>query len=439
VKIWLITIGEPLPLEVGVRKMRTGLLAECLVDRGHDVRLWVSAFEHQRKVILYQKDQEVPVSPGLTLQVLRGCGYSSNISLARYLDHRLIARKFRQKALKSEPPDVIVASMPCHHLAFEAVRYGRSKNIPVLVDIRDLWPDIFLAHINNPLSLKLRRLALTFDFNRLQALLRGATGIVAVSKGYLKWALEKAGRGPREWDRVFLLGYQALPEAAILQNSAELPECLKGHEAKKLLLFIGTFGFSYELRLLVDAARRMESGGRRDVTFVLAGTGEQAKVIRQESAGLSNVLLPGWLDTPKISSLLANGYLGLAPYQCAQCEEGRLPNKPFEYLSAGLPLISSLEDEMVELVNGFGLGLNYRAGDLDGLCRAIETLLDNPSLRDKMSANALAFHKEHGDADKIYAEYARHVESLGEAGKVLQRRNMAQRSYLPGRRYEGYS
>ena len=37
-----------------------------------------------------------------------------------------------------------------------------------------------------------------------------------------------------------------------------------------------------------------------------------------------------------------------------------------------------------------------------------------------MSANALAFFKEYGDADKIYTEYARHVESLAASKMVEQ-------------------
>jgi hypothetical protein len=97
--VWLTQTGEPLPLKPGVRKMRTGLLADKLVERGHVVRWWTSAFEHQRKVRLFESDQEIPLSPGLILQVLRGCGYSSNISLARYLDHRMIAGKFRSQAM----------------------------------------------------------------------------------------------------------------------------------------------------------------------------------------------------------------------------------------------------------------------------------------------------------------------------------------------------
>ena len=98
---------------------------------------------------------------------------------------------------------------------------------------------------------------------------------MAVSRGYLEWALEKAGRPAGEWDRVFFLGYQAASEAARPPRPPNPPTWLKGHETKKLILFIGTFGFSYELSLVVEAARRLQSSGREDVCFILAGTGEQ--------------------------------------------------------------------------------------------------------------------------------------------------------------------
>ena len=46
--IWLIQIGEPLPLGNRTRLMRTGLLAEQFLARGHTVLWWASAFEHHR-------------------------------------------------------------------------------------------------------------------------------------------------------------------------------------------------------------------------------------------------------------------------------------------------------------------------------------------------------------------------------------------------------
>jgi glycosyltransferase involved in cell wall biosynthesis len=414
-KVWLFEIGDLLPLKPGIRKMRTGLLADQLMARGHKVRWWASAFEHQRKVMLFQHDQEIALSPLLTLQVLRGCGYSRNFSLPRYIDHRIIAAKFRKTAPKLEPPDVVVAALPCYHLAFEAVRFGRRRNIPVLVDVRDTWPDIFLTRIRSPFLKKMGQMALGPDFQRVRWLLREAQGLVAVSDTYLDWALKKAGRPAGEWDRVFYLGYQAVSSNSRPPQSSNPPAWLKGHATRMLILFLGTFGLSYDLSLILAAAGRLQAAGREDVHFILAGTGEQEDLVHRESAGLANVSLPGWIDGEEITALLQLGYLGLMTYSPTAPQS--LPYKPFEYLSAGLPLVSSLGGEMAEIINHFGLGLNYPAGELDGLCRSIETLLDNSSLRDKMSVNALAFFKEYGDADKIYTEYAKHLENLAIAGK----------------------
>lgn len=44
--IWLIQIGEILPLEEKAKKMRTALLADKLVERGYSVLWWTSAFDH---------------------------------------------------------------------------------------------------------------------------------------------------------------------------------------------------------------------------------------------------------------------------------------------------------------------------------------------------------------------------------------------------------
>ena len=127
---------------------------------------------------------------------------------------------------------------------------------------------------------------------------------------------------------------------------------------------------------------------------------------------MSNVVLPGWISSEEIGMLLAKGYIGLVP--CCSTEN-TLPNKPFEYLSAGLPLISSLEGEMADLIEKHRLGLNYQPGDVAGLCRCIEKISGNPDLREDMSSNGLKFFREYGDADKIYTDYAVHIERLVKA------------------------
>jgi glycosyltransferase involved in cell wall biosynthesis len=405
--VWLATIGEPLPLEPGVRMHRTGMLADAFLKKGHTVHWWTSAFEHQRKVMLFDKDQEVIQDNGLILHILHGCGYSRNVSVQRYLDHRIIAGKFRRLAAKLSSPDVIVASMPCYHLAFEAVHYAKTRNIPVVVDVRDLWPDIFIDYLRGRILRRLGTALLHLEFKRLKKTLAQADGLIAVSESYLNWALRYAARPARAGDHVFFLGcYKVNPDNA----SSHIPQWLKGREGQKLFLFIGSFGVSYELDILIKVAKQIQQSGRQDICLVIAGTGEQDKSLRLEASGLTNVVFPGWINATEISSLLKVGYAGLLPY-IKGAPQG-IPNKPFEYLSAGLPLVSSLEGEMANMIHSNKLGLDYPPGNSDSLMRAIEILSDNKTLHDEISEKALSFFNEYGDAGILYQRYVEHIETL---------------------------
>jgi len=411
--IWLVQTGEPLPLKKNVRKMRTAILADKLLERGHKVIWWASAYEHQQKVMIADGDRDFDISKEYRIRILRGCGYRKNVSISRYIDHLMLALKFRRQSTKYPKPDVMVASTPDHLLAYEAARYANKNGITLLIDIRDLWPDTFLMRFRRVWFLRLAKILLTLDCRKLGLLLKNADSLVAVSRGYLRWGLNKIGKSETSFDRVFYLGYKAGVSGSLsdTEGSSVGPSWLKGRENQKIFVFIGTFGISYELELVLEAARYFHDSGRADVSFVLAGTGEKFHSIRESAADLPNVVLPGWIGEREINSLLRSGYAGLVPCRSV---ENTMPNKPFEYLSAGLPLINSLEGEMRELIDQHCLGLNYLPGDLSGLCRCIECLASDSSMYNKMLRNASRFFKKYGDADKIYSEYATHVEEVFE-------------------------
>jgi glycosyltransferase involved in cell wall biosynthesis len=397
--------------------MRTGLLAEMLLSRGHQVRWWVSAFEHQRKFMQFVKDQEVIAKNGLIFQVLKGCGYTRNISLSRYFDHRIVARKFRILSRRFERPDGIVTSLPCHHLAYEAVRYAKEKSVPIIVDVRDLWPDTFIEVLPGKAAKKIGKIMLWQDFLRVKDLLSKCDAISAMSNSVLNWALQKAGRPTSVWDRVFYMGYKKAE-----RNASKPLTWLKGREAKKLAVYIGTFGHSYELSLILQAARILQEEGNDAICFVLAGTGDQEETLRKEACGLSNIVIPGWIDSDEIRGLLQRAWVGLVPCRSVT---GALPNKVFEYLSAGLPVISSLEGEMAESIQKFALGFNYHAGDLQGFIGIIEKLINNPGQREEIAQNAVSYFNENGNADQIYLKFAEHVENV-----VARHKRGAHQGYL---------
>lgn len=402
--IWLLQIGEPLPIQNDIRKLRTALIADKLLERGFSVFWWGSAFEHQRKLWISKKDKDFFINPNFRIRVLKGCGYRKNVSVNRYLDHIIIARKFRKQAKLNKKPDIIVASMPCYHFAYEGMRYARRHEIPLLVDIRDPWPDIFLTPLKKIGLDKLGKILLAFDFHRLSILLREANGIVATSKGFLQWGLNKIGRSKGDLDEVFYHGYKKENIDSIDKSPIyiDVPQ-------KKLILFIGTFGDSYELKLILKVSKKFYNNGNSDILFLLAGTGAQFEDIKREAKHLPNVVLPGWLSKEEIKQILMASWAGIIPCKSAK---NTAPNKVFEYLSAGLPLISSLEGEIKDLIENYQIGLNYKPGDMEGLYRCIHKLASDPILWSKMSTNSSQFFIKYGDADKIYTQYVKHIEKF---------------------------
>ena len=404
--VWLLKIGETLPLQTGARRLRTAMLADKLTERGHNVLWWASSFDHFGKKWIFNKDMDFQVNERLRIKALKGMGYRKNISLSRFIDHRMIAWKFRKFALRIEKPDMIVASMPSYDLAFEAARYAKKHGIPVLVDIRDQWPDIFIENVP-PRFRGMARLILKKEFLMLKSLLGMADGLVSMTDPLLKWGLSYARREKTWKDNVFHLGYR---KGELFDNDRtrkiyELGKVLAG---KFVVTFVGTFGTYHNPSLLIGCAKEFEG---QDIRFVLAGDGEFLQELKEKASSLSNVFFPGWLDQDQITVLLKHSHIGVCP--SGQIENKVFfPNKAFSYLAEGLPILSSFRGEIEEIIDKYKVGYSY--DNLESLVKGIKALYSNSDLYREMSANAIRLFAEKFDADKIYEKYVEHVERIVE-------------------------
>lgn len=403
--VWILKDAEPLPLKPGQRPLRAGLLAQELGRRGHQVLWWTSTFSHQLKQFLFERDTRRELMPNVTLLALDVGRYQSNVSFARVRHHRRLGRRFHERAVHEPAPDIIVSALPIIDFPFQAARYASTRGVPLMVDVRDPWPDVFADKA--PASIRPLVRWLTWSERRRAAhSLKSAVALTAVSKGFLRWALRLAGRAQGTNDRVFYLGHSGFEPA---HCEAPLPKDMaRALDGKLVFTFVGTFGYSYEVELIARAAQHFNTH-RPDIAFVLVGDGHQRATLQQNYAGLPNLTLTGWLDTREIAAVLAQSHVGLVP--CRSLPD-TVPNKPFEYLAAGLPLLSSLQGEMAEMIATHGLGLSYRAGDLAGFIQAVDQMWrDRPSLA-RWSVNATKAFSGNFSASKIYHEFASHVELI---------------------------
>ena len=409
-RIWLITIGEPLPIDgKGDRLYRTGILAGILEKQGHEVVWWTSTVDHVRKKQRFDTDKFVTLSSNLRFVCLHSIFYRKNISLSRIINHVGIARKFRALSKREEKPDIILCSFPTIELSAEAVKYGRSHGVPVVLDVRDLWPDIFVNLIPSWIRF-VPRLLLWRWFQQTRFAFRHCTAIIGVSQGYLDWGLKYAGRAKTDYDCIFPLGYKNSRAVSIDQDRiAEEMADIGVDTSRVTFLFIGSFGRTYDLSVVIEAARRLEHEHCDRIQFVLCGDGERYTEWKEQARGLSSIIFTGWINREQVSYLLSISNVGLAAY--AKGAPQGLPNKFFEYMSAGLAILSSLNGEGEQLIEKAQCGYTYSAGDVENLVNGVRILLDD-DYRKKMAKSSLATFEENYRAEKVYGEMSRYLERI---------------------------
>ena len=406
-KIWIIEIGEPLPLEKNVRLHRYGQFSRYLANAGHEVTWWTSTFSHAPKQHVVDRDSEFN-HDGVNVKLIYGPGYRRNISLARVFHQAHFAREFYRRAKIEKKPDLIISPVPTIDAAAKAVQYGKLNHVPVVTDIRDQWPDVIKNLAPRPFRPFLRIL-LTNAYRKMSYVCRNAVGIMGSSTPFLEYGLRFAHRDRTARDHLFFHGYTELqiPEEKIIEASDWLIKQGIRPEAF-ICCFFGTIGTFFELGTVIEVARELEKS--HDIQFLLAGTGSRLEYYKKKARDVRSVLFPGWLDSAKISAAMHLSKVGIAPYSDKAVFS--LPNKPFEYMSQGLPIIHTIPEELNDWLTKYDCGIFYAPRDRVTLKNALENLMKDESRRRVMGENARALFKREFSTKVIFKQAEAYLNTI---------------------------
>jgi len=407
----MVTPYEPLPLfSPEVRPYRCGMLASALVMRGHELRFWTSSFDHFSRAENRSCLAE-PTHGTVSVECLCGKGYSRGASFRRFLHNKSLAKDFLLKARAiNSVPDIIYTQIPSLELAESVVLYAKPRNIPVVVDVRDPWPDVYTRLLPG-FAKWLAPVVFSSEYARLRRILANCAGITGVSETYLAWALAHADRPRTEADEVFPLGFPQQSVAAMPPEYYD--EVRKNFGIPKdafFAVFAGNFSSSMNLETVVAAAKILYAKHPGKIFFLLAGAGDSFARIKKLADNTPNLLLPGLLGTAVLNDLLRSADVGLAPYSSAAIQS--LPNKPFEYMAASLPIISSLEGELKSLIERTSIGVHYTPDDVNGLVGCILRLSSNPAELEAMSNSSQKVFASDYRQEIIYARFSAYLETV---------------------------
>jgi glycosyltransferase involved in cell wall biosynthesis len=256
--------------------------------------------------------------------------------------------------------DIVFATSTPLTIALPGVYASKRLKIPMVFEVRDLWPEvpIALGALKNPLTKSAARWLERFAY-------RNSTHIVALAPGMK--------------ENIVSRGYPE-EKVTVIPNGADVelfnvPE-ERGKEVRKqydwlgdrpLVVYTGTLGIVNGVGLLVDLAEAVRTISN-DVRFAVIGSGREEDTIR-EYAENRKVLgtnffmlgripkdqIPGWLSAATACAVLYNGP--------EIVWRDSVPNKFFDCLAAKKPFISNIRGWSQEIGEQEGAGIVLDVND----------------------------------------------------------------------------
>ncbi len=402
-KLWIISVGEPLPVDgENTRLRRMGNLASYASSNGVSVEWFSVSFDHYKKMQRCESDTDYCVNDNFVLHLVKSIPYKKNVSLARIRHHKNAGKSIYNKMKEIDNPDIIFASMEPLEVSRAAVKFANENNIPCIIDVRDLWPEIYYDVIPRPLhwllNFYVKKCAKTLNYT-----MGNCDSIVGLSNGFLNYGLKYAKREKTKNDAIFPISYPNIDYSLYKGKFEQYWADFGLKTTDFIVVFLGNFGDQFKFDEIITAAEHFKD--EKQLKFVLCGNGKHEDDIK--NAVVDNVIIPGWIEKEQIFSLMANSSLGIAPYIDSMNYRLNTPNKFGEYLSAGLPIAVSVSGEMENLLKEYDCGSYYK--NASELIEIIEFYFGNPEIAEQHSLNARKLYEDKFNADKANEKLLNHI------------------------------
>ncbi|WP_339851978.1 glycosyltransferase family 4 protein [Roseovarius nubinhibens] len=264
-----------------------------------------------------------------------------------------------------------------------------------------------VAHFHDPelipvgLALKLSGIKLVYDVH--EDLPRQIMGKPYIKPFMRRLVSTAAALAERAADRCFdgiLPATPAIAEhfksrhVALVQNFPILGELMAAAEEPLTnrpanFAFVGGITEIRGISEMIDAIAQVDHPEAR---LDLVGTFSPQKLrdAMTASPGWERVIEHGWADRPTVAALLGQVRAGLVLYLPSPNHIAAQPNKLFEYMSAGLPVIASDFPLWRKIVEGAGCGLLVNPEDPQAIAQAMDWMLRNPAEAEAMGQRGRA-------------------------------------------------
>jgi len=272
-------------------------------------------------------------------------------------------------------------------------------------EVRDLWPELPRAlGMKNPFAL--------WGMSLLERLsYRNADACIGLSPGICDGIAKRSQKNKR---------IEMIPNGCDLDifmpgNRKELS--LPGiRSTDTVAIFTGTHGVANGLDAVLNAAVELKKIGRDDIILVFIGDGKRKRFLqkRVEAENLSNCRFFDPVPKVELSEILCNADIGImALANIPAFYYGTSPNKFFDYISAGLPVLNNYPGWLAGMIEEHNCGLVVPPDNPIAFAKALIELADSFDKRKKYGSNARKLAETEFSRNKLTNKFVNLVENIG--------------------------
>ncbi len=334
--------------------------ARLLTARGHKVTVIASRISYITGSDTHQANSEME---GVT--ILRAAVYDAH---HKSFIHRVLA--FFSFMLSSfwiglgvKNVDLVWGTSPPIFQGVTAWALARLKGAKFLFEVRDLWPQFAIAVgvLTNPVLIFLSEWLERFLYQH-------ADRVMVNSPGFLG---PVSGRGAK---RVELIPNGADPSMFDPTDNGAAFRQFNKLENKFIALYAGAHGMSNDLNVVLESASLLANEKNIHIVFLGDGKEKPALMAQAMEMNLSNVTFLPSVPKAEMASVLAGADACIAILKPLEEYKTTYPNKVFDYMAAGRPVVLAIDGVIRDVVEAADCGIFATPGNAEEIAEAIRKL-----------------------------------------------------------------
>lgn len=366
------------------------------VKRGHEVTVVTSVYS--KSDIRSKKFLETQVIDGIKLKIININIDNKQSFLKRILTFFIYSIFSIYYALTLKY-DVVISSSGPITAGIPGVLAKIIRKKKFVFEVRDLWPEVAieLKILNNKF---LQRISYFFE----EMCYKKSSLVIALSEGMKSNIIE---RFPKT-------------NVTTVTNSANLQLFSSNYKkishpilaSKKFAIYSGNIGKVNNSEILLRAAIVLNKLRRNDIVILLIGDGQLKQEIIEKSLGLETIIILDPISKIDLVNYVKNSFVSLIPLDDVPVLSTSSPNKLFESMAAGVPIIQTTSGWIKDMLIKSDSGFTVCARNENELVEKIIFLADNKQRTKQLGENAHNYAKNNFNKNFLARKMIKSIEEI---------------------------